>query len=219
MLAHYHEFVKREREEETDTIMLERLETLMQNKMETLSQEIEFIVQNCDSLVSTTKKLMGRNIQAPFCFNEIDHLLSLLKSLEQNDLNSKVRKALQMSIAKVSDYHVVGGKQPGLEFVKSLRIFDHRCVTILSHDDVNSAQTYLHFTAEELGEFSIYLNLGRNAHTSLTYVNFWKGASTRIPKLFERAVQYAQYPFNTVDVERSISQYKTMMRKNRMNLK
>ena len=111
------------------------------------------------------------------------------------------------------------GKQPGFEFVKALRIFDHRCVTILSQDDVNDAQTCLNFTAEEQREFPIYMDLARNANVSATYGVFWKGVSSRIPRMFDRAVRYSQYVFNTVDIERSFSQYKAMMRKNRLSLK
>ena len=87
---------------------------------------------------------MGRSFQAPFCYNEINDLLSSLKSLEENAVHQKS----QESDAKLSEYHVVDRKEPGLELVKALRFFGRRCVTILSQDDMNSAKTYLQFMAD-----------------------------------------------------------------------
>lgn len=83
--------------QETETLMLEWMEILLQSKIEMRSDEIEFIVHNCDLLMLTTPKFMERNIQAPFCYSDNNDAVINVVGTKCQEL-----KLSQMCIVKIN---------------------------------------------------------------------------------------------------------------------
>lgn len=108
-------------------------------------------------------------------------------------------------------YCPTGGQrftQPGLRFMQAVRLFDPQQAKCLTFNDFFEAIAYL--TALRNGAKSQTKLLDTEVTEVAAGVKpftFWLSNRERFPNLCELAIRYLSVPCNSVDAERSVSQY------------
>jgi len=76
----------------------------------------------------------------------------------------------------------------------------------------------LHSCRHVLAEFAAYKAMAGDIPSETTIVSFWHASSDRFPLLSRLALRYLSVPTNSVDAERSVSQYTTVSAPQRQRL-
>ena len=104
-------------------------------------------------------------------------------------------------------------------FYKAARIFDPRQLPCITHD-IDSFAVIKDFqdpSTELLEEFQKYVNYKDDLSNPFNIPAFWNANKSRFPLLQQIANKVIWMPVTSVDVERSFSQYKHLMNKQREN--
>jgi hypothetical protein len=96
--------------------------------------------------------------------------------------------------------------QPGLAFLQAVRLFDPQQAKLHAFNDFaaiipGADNRDVHY------EVAAYKMAVRDVEEDVTPMTFWFANKERFPKLFALAVRYLSVPTNSVDAERSVSQY------------
>ena len=110
--------------------------------------------------------------------------------------------------AKLSDY--VGEKQPALALFKAVRVFDLKPLPVLSKTFTDHAR-YIPTMAEAAGEWQIYQDIVACETIPDDIATFWRSLQDRLPVLSALAKTYIALPVTSVDVERSFSEYGSVL--------
>lgn len=106
--------------------------------------------------------------------------------------------------------------QPGLKFLKAVRVFDPMQAKILAIDSVyEGIPECASRKAEIEGELAAYKEAVLETADGVTPICFWFSQKERFPILSQIAVRYLSVPSNSVDAERSVSQYNLVNTENR----
>jgi len=99
--------------------------------------------------------------------------------------------------------------QLGLEFLKAVRVFDFKQVSLLPCDELTKKIPGAD-NRHVLAEFAAYKAIAGDILSETAVVSFWHASSDRFPLLSRLALRYLSVPTNSVDAERSVSQYTTV---------
>lgn len=127
---------------------------------------------------------------------------------------NQVRAAFSYADEKLSKYMQHG--QPGIEFLKEVRIFEPRCLAFMD-DSPNSYKAIPGFSSVPEDEMTRYMTkLGPEAlRASVSGIvdldTFWVGLQDRLPVLSKLALRYKDAVSNSADAERCNSIYKLIL--------
>jgi len=99
--------------------------------------------------------------------------------------------------------------QPGLDFLKAVRVFDFKQVSLLPCDELIKKIPGAD-SRHVLAEFAAYKAMAGDVPSETTVESFWHASSDRFPLLSRLALRYLSVPTNSIDAERSVSQYTTV---------
>lgn len=96
--------------------------------------------------------------------------------------------------------------QPGLAFLQVVRLFDPQQAKLHNFDGFADAIPGAHSRVVR-DEVAAYKLAAREVEQDVTPLAFWFANKDRFPNMFALAVRYLSVPTNSVDAERSVSQY------------
>jgi hypothetical protein len=139
------------------------------------------------------------------------------------DLNYYIRifkEAFKLSLEKFKK-HVEN--HPAVPLFKAIRCFDPRCIQSNSNYHIFSTyfiiKEFNDYTDDLIYEWGIYCNLQENFDDNFDLDSYWNQKINTLPTLSSIALKYIWLPVSGVDVERSFSNYKSILSDKRMALK
>lgn len=138
------------------------------------------------------------------------------------DLPEWQRAAYNDATVKLTQYYCPATAprftQPGLGFLQAVRLFDPQQAKILTFnaffDGIPGYDDKRHLLTSEI---AAYKQAVREVDDDVKPLAFWFSNRKRFPNLFELAVRYLSVPGNSVDAERSVSQYTLVNAPQRQN--
>ena len=129
----------------------------------------------------------------------------------------KYKKAFEDTVDKLSQYYRPAGRrrfsQHGLDFLKAVRVFDFKQVSLLPCDELIKKIPGAD-NRNVLAEFTAYKAMAGDVSSETAVVSFWHASSDRFPLLSRLALRYLSVPTSSVDV----SQYTTVSAPQRQRL-
>lgn len=109
--------------------------------------------------------------------------------------------------------------QPGLKFLRAVRLLDPHQAKLLSIDDLyDGIPECLTIKSKLQDELTAYKQAVLEICDSVKPLTFWFSNRIRFPELFKIAIKYLSIPGNSVDAERSVSQYNLINTCRRQNM-
>ena len=161
------------------------------------------------------KTLEGRSLTAPDIYNKVKDFHTRLVTAAEDDQTG----ALAAAATKLELY-MSGGKQPALQFFKTVRLLDPSQFMMLlnSHDE---AAAHIPALQDCKTEWEIYRAIVKElpAGQPVSDVfNFWMAQGGRMPILSALAAALCRVPCSSAEVERSFSKYKQILGHQRTRL-
>ena len=143
----------------------------------------------------------------PVIYNKMMDLLTSIKA--EADLDNTGALA---AVAAKLDLYVNGGKQPGFNFLKAIRLLDANQFHLLP-STFNFIKSSLPMLSDMRTEWHIYTTVVHElpAGKEVQAKSFWQSLSTRIPRLSKLAQALCRVPYSLADVEQSFSKYKQIL--------
>lgn len=205
LLQHYLEFVRREREEESDSAALSELEDLL--NLPDMCFHFKFVSENCARFVATLNSWQSRKQQVHEVYNSLQDFISWLTHLASTTDNIACAFAVRAAAEKLQEY-TLESKQPAIQFLRSIRSLDPTQLPALNLSCYADLKHCLHLPDNCDEEWPIYIGLANEVkHTEFNIFAFWKSVKKRVPSLASYAALLLQLPVNSGDVERSFSAY------------
>jgi hypothetical protein len=122
------------------------------------------------------------------------------------------RTAYRDAAAKLTNYYCPATTtrftQPAVPFLQTVRLFDpQQAKTLTFNDFFNGIPTNASKRRTISDELAAYKRYVAETNDEVQPVEFWFSCRDRFPELFELAIKYLSVPVNSVDAERSVSQY------------
>ena len=141
---------------------------------------------------------------------------------ESVDLPEWQRAAYNNAAVKLTQYYCPATAprftQPGLGFLQAVRLFDPQQAKTLTFnaffDGIPGYADKRHVLTTEI---AAYREAVKEVDDDVKPLTFWFSYRERFPNLFELAVRYLSVPGNSVDAERSVSQYTLVNAPQRQN--
>lgn len=237
-VTHYEAFIDKELEVSTATNALNELQELLQDQE--LTEKIEFISQSTAKLVDLLTWFESRHIRIHLAYNKImDLFAGMVLTTILSPINVRItvfadkskekgllrwqREAFADASAKMKQYYSTPPTtrfcQPGLKFLRSVRLLDPQQAKVLSIDDLFDGIPECAEKKSELQEeLSAYKYAVQEITENVEPMTFWFASRDRFPQLFKIALKYLSVTGNSVDAERSVSQYNLINTSQRQNL-
>lgn len=131
---------------------------------------------------------------------------------EATDTLAWQRMAYRDAAAKLTQYYCPATStrftQPAVRFLQTVRLLDPQQAKMLTFNDffngIPTCASKRRILSDELAAYKLYV---AETNDEVQPVEFWFSCRNRFPELFEIAVKYLSIPVNSVDAERSVSQY------------
>nr|XP_057913311.1 uncharacterized protein LOC131107370 [Doryrhamphus excisus] len=221
------------------TNILSLVET--EEKVQTLTLKLTFISEACSKLMTSLTILEGThrptavsaynvmeelgsylvNGTAKTCGYgpEMDELLRQLKIREKREVLDNLHEAFHLAFTKFSKHW---DQHPAREVYRLLRVFDPRQAPAMEKriEAYTTLKPMANPSPELSEEWMAYQHCVSREPlpTDMELANYWRGMSTRFPRVAEVAVPYIYFPVSSVDCERTFSKYKTLLTDKRETL-
>jgi hypothetical protein len=214
-LPHYSEFIRAERQEETDTAALRDLSNILQSQ--NLRENFNYVADKCPRLIATLDSWQSRKPQVHEVYNTMTDLINWLKHLSTS-IDGECAVAMTAAATKLQEY-TQDNKQHAIRFLKAVRILDPNQLPSLDLSCYATLKDDLRFPTHCDEEWPIYLGIaGDIGQGRPEPLSFWKSVKQRVPHLAAHATLLLQLPVNTADVERSFSRYNMLLTAQRQSL-
>lgn len=211
----YPQFISMEVENSHSTNALEELSNLI--KHPEIIHDIKFIAENAKKITELLTWFEGRQVNVHKAYNRVMDLLAWA-SEKSNDatISPKHAKVFEDTANRLNQYYTPapigmrGGTtfcQQGLGFLKAVRIFDPQQAKVLSYDGFAEAIPSLMDNHFALSELAAYKAAVHEVDANTSPFLYWSTYADRFPHLSKLAFRYLSVPVNSVDAERSVSQY------------
>jgi len=158
------------------------------------------------------KSLESRDFKAADIYNKMTDLLAWLRNPGFPYTTAGCEDAMVNAAAKLSEY-LKGTKQPAIQLLKAVRVFQPSQLPVLSHT-FGGYVAIIPALAAAADEWPIYVDLAtREALPDNDVASFWQSLAqqNQLTKLAELAKVYLALPVVSVDVERSFSKYGSVL--------
>lgn len=210
---HYRGFIAKELELSTATNALTELSTLLESDQ--IIDEVRFVADSSVPLVELLTWFENRHVTIHLAYNKIMDLLATFSAKSEDaGLPQWQRETYSDASAKLIQYYCsdTDGRQtarfvqPGLAFMQAVRLFDPQQAKTLTFSDF-SANIPGADCRYMLEETAAYKQAVRETDSDVQPLTYWFANKERFPHLFDLAIRYLSVPTNSVDAERSVSQY------------
>jgi hypothetical protein len=211
----YPQFIAFEVDNSHSTNALDELSRLLKNQ--DVIRDVKFIAENTKAIIDLLTWFEGRQVNVHKAYNRVMDLLAWAseKSVDPT-IPPEHAKAFEDTASRLKQYYslapigVRGGptfRQQGLEFLKAVRLFDPQQAKVLSFDGFVEAIPSLQDNFIALSELPAYKAAVHELATDVSPFSYWCAYAYRFPQLSKLAYRYLCVPVNSVDAERSVSQY------------
>lgn len=219
-IAFYKDFVDEELDIGEATNALTELKELLHDPV-VLAEDVNFVAASALKLVELLTWFESSEIRIHLAYNRVTDLLAWAEYEASSATIDKYKKAFKDTADKLSQYYRPTSRsrftQPGLDFLKAVRVFDFKQVSLLPCDELIKKIPGAD-SRHVLAEFAAYKAMAGDIPSETTVVSFWHASSDRFPLLSRLALRYLSVPTNSVDAERSVSQYTTVSAPQRQRL-
>ena len=220
---HYRGFVAKELEDSSATNALTELSALLSDDQ--IIAEVQFVADSSVPLVKLLTWFESRRVTIHLAYNRVMDLLAVFSAKSEDvGLPEWQRETYSDAVAKLIQYYCsdTDGRQtaryvqPGLAFMQAVRLFDPQQAKTLNFNDfcVNIPGADCQHVRDET---AAYRQAVREVDSEVQPLTFWFANKERFPQLFNLAVRYLSVPSNSVDAERSVSQYTAVNAPQRQN--
>jgi hypothetical protein len=209
-IEYYRGFVERELQVSAATNALTELNSLLDYDGQ-VKLEVAFIAESTCKLVDLLIWFEGRYVQIHSAYNKVmDLLAGISEKSEAMNIPEWQRVAYRDAASKLMQYYCPAAAtrftQPGLAFMQAVRLFDPQQARTLTFNGFvegipGTSDRYLD------DEMAAYKLAVKEIDADVKPLTFWFSSRERFPKLFQLAIRYLSVPVNSVDAERSVSQY------------
>ena len=172
-------------------------------------------------LVESLSWFESTEVRIHLAYNKVMDLLAWAEFEASSTTVPIYKKAFQDTADKLSQYYRPSGSQrfsqPGLAFMKSVRVFDFTQVSTLPCEELIKSIRGAD-DRSVLAEFAAYKTAAKEVPPDTSITAFWRSHSSRFPLLSRLALRYLSVPTNSVDAERSVSQYTNVNAPQRQNM-
>jgi len=210
----YPQFIAFEVDNSHPTNALDELSRLFENK--DVIRDVKFIAENTKAVIDLLTWFEARQVNAHKAYNRVMGLLAWAshKSLDPT-IPPEHAKAFEDTASRLEQYYSlapVGVRGPTfhqqcLDFLKAVRLFDPQQAKALSLDGFVEAIPSLQDNVIALSELPGYTAAVHEVATDVSPLSYWCIYADRFPQLSKLAYRYLCVPVNSVDAERSVSQY------------
>lgn len=203
----YKDFIANELEVGDATLAMTEINELFQDH-KGIAEDVQFIASNALRLVDLLTWFESSHVHIHLTYNKVMDLLAWAE-YEQNIATEKYKKVYKDTVCKLSQYYRCEGRrfsQPGLKFMKSVRVFDFKQVSLLPCDELVQIIPGMD-DHRVMAEFAAYKEMAVSTPADTSVTSFWFASSERFPLLSRLALKYLSVPNNSVDAERSVSLY------------
>lgn len=215
-IDNYAGFIEAELEQSAVTNALTELVTLLADPLTT--EYVRFIADATAPLVSLLTWFENRQPTIHLAYNRImDLLASFLDKATDGNLAEWQKAACRDAAVKLQQYYSSEDAhmsrqqarftQPGLAFMKSVRLFDPRQAKTLAFPDDLTHSLPSYDSKRGRDELAAYKLAVVEVAADVKPLTFWFANMDRFPYLSHLAVRCLSVPGNSVDAERSVSQY------------
>jgi len=219
-IAFYKDYVDEELDIGEATNALTELKELLHDPV-VLAEDVNFVAASALKLVELLTWFESSEIRIHLAYNRVTDLLAWAEYEASSATIDKYKKAFKDTADKLSQYYRPTSRsrftQPGLDFLKAVRVFDFKQVSLLPCDELIKKIPGAD-SRHVLAEFAAYKAMAGDIPSETTIVSFWHASSDRFPLLSRLALRYLSVPTNSVDAERSVSQYTTVSAPQRQRL-
>jgi len=210
-IDHYSDFVTAELQI-SESKALDELLTLLKDPRLHVVDDVNFIASNAGKLVEDLTWFESRDIHIHLAYNRLMDLLAWAETSSANTIKAEYKKVFDDMASKLCQYYKPSGRerfsQPALSFMKAIRVFDFKQIQLLTCDD--STLNVIHGLNDDINvksQFAGYKAAAINVPAETSLPEFWFACRDRFPQLSSIALRYLSVPTNSVDAERSVSQY------------
>ena len=211
-VAFYKDFIAEELDIGDATNALTELKELLHDAA-VVVKDVNFVAASALKLVELLTWFESSEIHIHQAYNRVTDLLAWAEYEANGATVDKYKKAFDDTADKLSQYYRPAGQrrfsQPGLDFLKAVRVFDFKQVSLLLCDELIKKIPGAD-NRHVLAEFTAYKAMAGDVPSETAVVSFWYASSDRFPLLSHLALRYLSVPTNSVDAERSVSQYTTV---------
>ena len=174
---------------------------------------MNYVAASALKLVELLTWFESSEIRIHQAYNRATDLLAWAEYEANSATIDKYKKAFKDTADKLSQYYRPTSRsqftQPGMDFLKAVRVFDFKQVSLLPCDElikkIPGADSH-----HVLAEFAAYKAMAGDVPSETTVVSFRHASSDKFLLLSRLALWYLSVPTNSVDAERSVSQYTTV---------